>query len=63
MPPARRRKAMTERQKDIDILDDMLVALVDLLEKKGVVTHAEWERLIKSRLKDAHSLTDFKDLR
>ncbi|MGD0145326.1 MAG: hypothetical protein ABSB53_00525 [Nitrososphaerales archaeon] len=54
---------MTERQKDIDILDDMLVALVDLLEKKGVVTHAEWERLIKSRLKDAHSLTDFKDLR
>jgi mannitol/fructose-specific phosphotransferase system IIA component (Ntr-type) len=29
----------------------MLTALVDLLEKKGVITQEEWEQEIKKRLK------------
>jgi len=29
----------------------MLTSLVDLLEKKGVITQEEWEQEIKKRLK------------
>ncbi|MDA4128778.1 MAG: hypothetical protein OK422_04945 [Thaumarchaeota archaeon] len=39
------------KDEEIDILDTMLTSLVDLLEKKGVITQEEWEQEIKKRLK------------
>ncbi len=33
-----------------EILDDMVVALVDLLEEKGVITNDEWEKEVEKRL-------------
>jgi hypothetical protein len=33
------------------VLDTMLTSLVDILEKKGIVTQEEWEQEIKKRLK------------
>lgn len=36
---------------EADILDAMLTALVDILERKGVVTQEEREQEIKKRLK------------
>jgi len=46
----RRVKTKQELQEEVDLLDTMLVSLVDVLEKKGVLTHAEWERRIKERV-------------
>ena len=44
---------MPKRSKndEVDILDTMLTSLVDLLEKKGVITQEEWGQEIKKRLK------------
>ena len=44
---------MPRKSKDdeVDILDTMLTSLVDILERKGVITQEEWEQEIKKRLK------------
>jgi len=40
-----------EIAEELDIFDDMLSALVELLEEKGVMTHEEWENRIAKKLK------------
>jgi hypothetical protein len=44
-------KTKKELEEELELLDTMLSSLVDLLEKKGILTHAEWERRIKERVK------------
>jgi hypothetical protein len=36
---------------EIDLLDDMHSALVDLLIKKGIITEEEYEKRLKDRVK------------
>ena len=45
------KKANVKREiaEEIDLLDTMLSSLVELLEEKGVITQAEWEKRIKER--------------
>ena len=38
-------------KEDIEILDDMIGTLVDLLVKKEIITHEEYESEVKQRLK------------
>lgn len=38
-------------EEEIAILDDMIDALVELLEEKGVITTKEWEAKIKEKIK------------
>jgi hypothetical protein len=35
---------------EIDILDHMLAALVDILEKKDILTSEEWEKEVKAKI-------------
>jgi DNA-binding HxlR family transcriptional regulator len=49
-------------KKDIEILDDMLTALVDLLVEKGVITQEEYDSKVKQRLEETKGLTRFEDL-
>ena len=46
MKKANAKREITE---EIDLLDTMLSSLVELLEEKGVLTQAEWEKRIKER--------------
>ena len=39
------------KNEEVEILDTMLASLVDILERKGVITQEEWEQEIKKRLK------------
>lgn len=43
-------KTKQELAEEIELLDTMLSALVELLEEKGVLTQQEWERFIKKRI-------------
>ena len=47
------KKAKVERDplEEIDLLDSMHSALVDLLIEKGIITEEEYERRIKQRVK------------
>jgi hypothetical protein len=47
------KKAKIQREplEEIDLLDDMHTALVDLLIEKGIITEEEYEKRIKQRVK------------
>jgi len=48
---------------EIDILDHMLAALVDVLERKGILTSEEWEKEIKTKIETAAKTTrSFRDV-
>ena len=48
---------------EISILDQMLSALVDVLERKGVLTSEEWEKEIKTKIDTAAKTTQsFREL-
>lgn len=52
-----------EIKQEIDILDQMLDALVSVLEKKGILTSEEWEKEIKSKIETAAKTTQsFREL-
>lgn len=40
-----------ELGQEIDILDHMLSALVEVSEEKGIMTNEEWEQKIKAKIK------------
>ena len=42
---------------EIDILDHMLASLVDVLERKGVLTSEEWEKEIKQKIETSAKTT------
>ena len=42
---------------ELDIVDHMISALVDLLEKKGILTSEEWEKEVKSKVETAAKTT------
>lgn len=42
--------------KEIRTLNKMLVALVDLLEEKGILTHEEWDDKVKQELEETKGL-------
>jgi hypothetical protein len=43
-------KTKKELAEEVELLDTMLSALVELLEEKGVLTQAEWEKRIKEQV-------------
>ncbi len=47
------KKTKIEREplEEIDLLDDMQSALVDLLIEKGIITEEEYEKRVKGRVK------------
>jgi hypothetical protein len=47
------KKTKIEREplEEIDLLDDMHSALVDLLIEKGIITEEEYEKKLKGRIK------------
>ena len=53
---------LREVAEEVDVFDDMLAALVELLEEKGVLTQEEWEEKIKAKIEESKGKTKFKDL-
>ncbi len=48
---AKKNKPEREPTEEIDLLDDMHSALVDLLIEKGIITEEEYERKLKQKVK------------
>lgn len=54
-----KKDSVKELAQEIDVLDHMLSALVEVLEEKGVLTQEEWEQKIKTKIeKSAQSYRD-----
>ena len=44
-------KTKQELAEEVELLDTMLSSLVELLEEKGIITQAEWEKRIKQQVR------------
>jgi predicted DNA-binding transcriptional regulator len=42
---------------ELDMVDHMIAALVDVLERKGVLTSEEWEKEVKTKVENAAKTT------
>mgnify|MGYP000038162727 CR=1 FL=1 len=49
-------KEIKELKEEIELLDDMLPALVELLEEKVVLKYEEWEKRMKEKIKEGEKL-------
>jgi len=54
--------SVREIAEEIDVLDDMLSALVEVLEEKGILTHEEWEKRIRAKIEKGKGKVSFRDL-
>lgn len=56
-----KRDSMKELADEIDVLDHMLTALVEVLEEKSVLTQEEWEQKIKAKIE--RTTRNYRDLK
>jgi len=54
--------SLRELAEEIDVLDEMLSALVEVLEEKGILTQEDCEKKIKAKLEKNKGKTSFRDL-
>jgi DNA-binding HxlR family transcriptional regulator len=60
---SKKKRDVKELGQEIDILDHMLSALVDVLEEKGILTSEEWEQKIKAIIeRTAKTQQSFREL-
>jgi predicted DNA-binding transcriptional regulator len=52
-----KKDAIKELASEIDIIDHMLAALVDVLGKKGILTSEEWEKEVRAKVETAAKTT------
>jgi hypothetical protein len=57
MSKKNKKNPIKELALEIDILDHMFAALVDVLERKGVLTSEEWEKEVKAKVENAAKTT------
>jgi hypothetical protein len=50
MSKKKQKDKIKELGQEIDVLDHMLSALVEVLEEKGILTQEEWEKKIKAKI-------------
>jgi len=50
MNTKRKIQSTKELAQEIDVLDNMLTALVEILEEKGILAQEEWEKKIRTKL-------------
>jgi len=53
----RKKDRIKELALELDMVDHMIAALVDVLERKGILTSEEWEKEIKSKIETAAKTT------
>jgi len=57
-----RKDLLKEIAQELDVFDDMLTALVELLEEKKVLTQEDWENRIKSKIEKRSKTTSYREL-
>lgn len=51
-----------EIAEEVDVLDDMLNALIELLKQKGLITEEEWEKHIRETIAENSKLKKYRDV-
>jgi len=57
-----KRNLTKELSEELDVFDDMLSALVEILEEKGLLTQEEWEQRIKNKLEERSKTISYRNI-
>jgi hypothetical protein len=59
---SKKRNLTKEIAEELDTLDMMLSSLVEVLERKGILTEDEWEKQIKANIEKTSGKTKYRDI-
>lgn len=59
---SRTTSSLRELAEEIDILDEMLSAMAEILEEKGILTQEEWEKRIRVKTEKNKGKVSFRGL-
>lgn len=59
---SKKKNLTRELAEELDSLDMMLSSLVEVLERKGILTEDEWEKQIKVNIEKASGKTKYRDI-
>ncbi|MEM3709910.1 MAG: hypothetical protein QXL46_03280 [Nitrososphaerales archaeon] len=55
--------SIKEMAEELDVFDEMISALVELLEEKGLIKYEEWEERIRKRVEGRKGLKSYKEVK
>lgn len=58
----KKKNLIRELAEELDTLDTMLSSLVEVLQKKGILTENEWENQIKTNIEKNVGKTKYRDI-
>ena len=59
---SKKKNLTRELAEELDSLDMMLSSLVEVLERKGILTEGEWEKQIEANIKKSEGKTKYRDI-
>jgi ElaB/YqjD/DUF883 family membrane-anchored ribosome-binding protein len=59
---SKKKNLTREIAEELDSLDVMLSSLVEVLERKGILTEDEWEKQIKANIEKSVGKTKYRDI-
>lgn len=59
---SKKKNLTRELAEELDSLDMMLSSLVEVLERKGILTEDEWEKQMKANIKKNVGKTKYRDI-
>jgi hypothetical protein len=59
---SKKKNLTRELAEELDSLDVMLSSLVEVLERKGILTEDEWEKQIKANIEKNVGKTKYRDI-
>ena len=62
MKKTSKRNQITEIAEELDIFDEMFSTLIELLEKKGVISQNEFEARLKAKIEKAKGKKSYREV-
>lgn len=59
---SKKKNLTRELAEEVDTLDMMLSSLVQVLERKGILTEDEWEKQVKKNIEKSSGKTKYRDI-
>jgi hypothetical protein len=59
---SKKKNLLRELAEELDSLDVMLSSLVEVLQRKGILTEDEWEKQIKANIEKTAGKTKYRDI-
>jgi len=59
----RKKSLVKEITEELDVFDEMISAVVELLDEKGLIKYEEWEERIRKRVEGRKGLKGYREVK